>query len=102
MNIMIDVVADVNALVNKYGLLAIRHTLSFIESFPITIKHAIRDVEGNEISITREQLAQIRSVYSAYAPYNKIQAIKRYRELTYVGLKEAKNAVEALIKEGLL
>lgn len=35
----------------------------------------------------------------SYLPNNKIAAIKRYRELTSVGLKDAKEAIEAVIAD---
>lgn len=35
----------------------------------------------------------------SYLPHNKIAAIKRYRELTGVGLREAKDAIEAVIAD---
>ena len=48
---------------------------------------------GKEMGFTPEQVAQI---HAELASGRKINAIKLYREVTGVGLKEAKEAVEAI------
>lgn len=94
------VVADVHELVERYGLNVVRHALTYLESFPINIPSPIivTDYEGHKtvVNLTAAQFAELQKQYGKGPSYNKIQAIKWLRELTSLGLKEAKDAVELL------
>jgi valyl-tRNA synthetase len=92
---MTMVVGDLSDLIEKYGLDAIRHTLAFIENFPSSITFSYKEYysdQGTVVSLTPVQFAELRRQYENGKC--KIQAIKWLRELTSIGLKEAKDAVE--------
>lgn len=94
------VVADVNELVERYGLNVVQHTLDFIAQFPINLPSpiVITDYEGHKtvVTLTAAQFTELKRQYGDGPSYNKIQAIKWLRELTSLGLKEAKDAVDML------
>lgn len=94
------IVADVNQLVERYGLNAVQHTLNFLAQLPINLPSPIvvTDYAGHKtfITLTAMQFAELKRQYGNEPPYNKIQAIKWLREVTSLGLKEAKDAVDLL------
>lgn len=48
---------------------------------------------------TRPTYQQIQEIENALASGNKIEAIKIYRDVTGIGLKESKEFIETLIKQ---
>lgn len=88
---LMTLVNDISNLIDKYGLTAVRDTVDFVG------KHS----EINTIKIFHADMVYkiSRDGYNEIAAYmragDKIAAIKRFRELRFCGLKEAKDIIES-------
>lgn len=99
MSRMTDLVMKLEQLINEYGADTVRNGFEFVTTFNTQARIiVVRDATGLvTCELTREQYMK---VYDAYVPNpgspytNKIQAIKALREITGIGLKEAKDVVE--------
>lgn len=98
-NRMIDLVRQVSDLVDAYGYDAVNSTLQFVNTFPNKSYTRIGDWHtGTYVTITNEQFNQVRDAYRGNGGQtNKISAIKLLRDMTNIGLKEAKDIVENTI-----
>ena len=99
LNTPILVAAEVNNLIEKYGIGAVKAALSFIETFPTAVVNIVR-VNGFEYKLNDGEMSRIKSI-AGYNGVNKIQAIKLFRDITGCGLNEAKYAVESMIDNGI-
>lgn len=90
---MIDLIKSLSCLIEDYGIDAVTCSLEFIRGFPckietIRIGYWRTDVY---VTITRDQFNELRVDYNLG---NKIMTIKKLREMTQIGLKDAKDIVE--------
>jgi ribosomal protein L7/L12 len=106
---LLELISDIQALNDKYGTDAVYSTLVFMRDSDV--KHLLKEsgytLRANdnsiEVSLTKEQWSEIVNVYNSSSEYNsegfryknKISAIKKLREFTSVGLKEAKDLIES-------
>ncbi len=96
---MIDprlLIQDLYPLMQKYSAKDIIAAVNFLDQYNDLTPSMIHLTDGREtkVTLTRDQWRELRSVYNSGPDYNKIQAIKKLREFTYIGLKEAKDIVE--------
>ena len=61
----------------------------------IQLQNMLRELQGNP-QIQPQERPEIRAIREAMLSGNKIQAIKLYRSVYGVGLKEAKDAIDAM------
>ena len=91
--IQAQAVLDVIALVDKYGIDAAKHTVDYVANFPAVVGQYTFSLGGSsKVHLTEKQFQTVKAAYAN--GLNKIQAIKTFREITGVGLKEAKDAIE--------
>jgi ribosomal protein L7/L12 len=106
---LLELIKEIQALNEKYGKDAVSLTITFMSGN--LIAHLLKeagytlraDNNSIEVTLTKEQWADIVNVYNSSSDYsaegirykNKISAIKKLREITSIGLKEAKDIIES-------
>lgn len=92
------VVAELNVMIDNYGLAEVQHALQYISTFPTSKKqYRFPNPNGADWYLSETEFKRIESVSPRV---NKIQAIKMFREITSCGLKEAKDAIEGYYDTG--
>lgn len=88
-----QIIADVQNLIDKYGLSNVRNAVEFIGNLQEVLITLYDESHTYSCKISANKYAEIKSLSNGGY---KIEAIKTLREATGIGLKEAKDIVEAL------
>ncbi len=89
----VTMVRNIQALIDVYGLENVERTVAFIRDISAT-SVSVMDHNGKIVAkITLKQHAELKQMYH---PDNFIMTIKKLREMTGIGLKEAKDGVEVM------
>jgi len=108
-NTRLGLVQSLQAVINAYGLDAVKHTVQFIEKFPASPKMYVfkslwyHDMNQNYVPEKSWELTQAEfdRVSEEWRSGNKIRTIKIFRDITKCGLKEAKDAIETFDWSGV-
>lgn len=92
MNDMIHIISDLDMLIDKYSINAVKHALHYIDTFPTITKVYLFNDGAVTWRLNQDQFNRIDTAYAG--GYGKISAIKVFRDITGCGLKEAKDAIE--------
>lgn len=92
MQSMVNVIADVNELIAKYGINVVNHAMRYVNEFPVQAP-VVKIVRfGKMFDLSEADFNKVNTAYDNGR--GKIMAIKQLREVTGCGLKEAKDAFE--------
>lgn len=94
LNDQILIIVEVSKLIDKFGVPAVEHALNYFSRYPAVSKRRYSDGISQEWFLNDAENKRVRDAYGHLAPYNKIQAIKVFREITGCGLREAKDVIE--------